>query len=664
MPLSPTISDVLDVKYPGPPAWSADGDFLAATTYEDDGNVLFVTDPAGDSPWKFVPEEGHVTEFAWSPTTSELLVATDAGELFLADPEKRTTDLICSGPEATASYTWSNDGTRFSFYRDGRPVVRDATTGAERSFDVPERGPFLGEERMFAWSDDDALLVYRFVEDGTTHAGVIDVNSDSGDTDELVWRTRGEMASSCPAWLADGRVVFDRRGEGGRVRRTIAADTETGEESVLVREIDRERGIVSSGAPTVSPDGTKIALSLPMDGWDHVHVVDAETEERTQLTEGLFEDKGVADATPRWLDDETLVFASNRNDPGQRHLFSVSLDGETRPFVASPGTNVHPRPAPDGETVAYVHADRTRSPELRVSTVADGESRTRRLTRSSVEEWPTPPVEPERIEFESAGRCIDGYLLDPRQSDAVADDATDLPAVVCVHGGPMRQMRDGWHPSRAYGLFYTYHQYLAAKGYACLFVNYRGGIGYGREFRQAIAGSRGKDEIEDVARAGEYLKSLDYVDADSVAVWGLSYGGYATLQVLGTHPDVFSVGINLAGLADLELYREWAEETKYPAAVSAEALRMGGEPWEVPERWDEASPATHMANYEVPLYNFHGTGDRYVNFEQLDVVVETLTDLEKEFDADHYPGENHVFSKRATWRRTFRKVERVLEDER
>ncbi len=240
----------------------------------------------------------------------------------------------------------------------------------------------------------------------------------------------------------------------------------------------------------------------------------------------------------------------------------------------------------------------------------------------------------------------------------------DLPAVVCVHGGPMRQMRDGWHPSRSYGLFYSYHQYLATKGYACLFVNYRGGIGYGKEFRQAIAGTRGVDEIEDVAQAGKFLKALPYVDSDAVAVWGLSYGGYATLQVLGTHPDVFSLGINLAGLADLELYKGWAEETKYPAAASSEALRMGGEPWETPERWAEASPETQMEYYDVPLYNFHGTGDRYVNFEQLDVVVETLTDLGKEFDADHYPDENHVFSKRATWERTLTKVERVLEDER
>ncbi|WP_435155248.1 prolyl oligopeptidase family serine peptidase [Haladaptatus sp. DFWS20] len=650
-----TLSDVLDVEYPAPPSWSFDGQFLATTLYEDDGNVLFVSDRTGERTWRFAPDGAFVTEISWSPTASELLVATDDGGLLLADPNERTTQLLISGVDDREAYTWSNDGSRFAFFRDGRPVVRDAVTGDERTYDVPMRGPFLGDSRMFAWSDDDIFLAYRFVDDETTQIGVMDV--DSG---ELVWRTRNEMANGDPAWLADGRVVFDQRGEGGRVRRIATVEPETSERTVLTREIDRERGVVSQGAPEVSPDGTRIALILPLDGWDHVHVVDTETGDRTQLTDGTFEDKGVADGTPQWMDDGTLAFSSNRNDSGQRQLFSVTLDGEVTPLVETSGTNVSPRPSPDGDALAYLHADRERSPELRVD--IDGD--THRLVRSAVEEWSVQPIEPERIEFESAGQHVDGYLLDPRKYDAIADDATDLPAIVCVHGGPMRQMRDGWHPSRSYSLFYTFHQYLAERGYVGLFVNYRGGIGYGRDFRQAIAGVRGADEIQDVTRAGEYLKELDYVDADSVAVWGLSYGGYATLQVLGTHPDVFSLGINLAGLADLELYRDWAEETKYPPAASAEVLRMGGEPWDVPERWTEASPVTHMDAYEVPLYNFHGTADRYVNFEQLDLVVETLTDLGKEFDADHYPNENHVFSKRATWERTMRKIERTLEAER
>ena len=236
------------------------------------------------------------------------------------------------------------------------------------------------------------------------------------------------------------------------------------------------------------------------------------------------------------------------------------------------------------------------------------------------------------------------------------DDATDLPSVVWVHGGPMRQMRDGWHPGRSYGLFYAFHQYLARKGYVGLLVNYRGGIGYGKAFRQGIAGAYGRDEMEDVVAAGEYLRDLDYT-SDAVGVWGLSYGGYATLQILGTHPEAFDVGVNLAGLADLELYGEWAHDTKFPQVESSREAFLGGNRWEAPDEWAAATPETHFGNYEAPLYNFHGTGDAYVNFEQLDAVIDGMLEHGNEYEAEYFPGENHVFSKRATWERTFRKIE-------
>jgi dipeptidyl aminopeptidase/acylaminoacyl peptidase len=272
------------------------------------------------------------------------------------------------------------------------------------------------------------------------------------------------------------------------------------------------------------------------------------------------------------------------------------------------------------------------------------------------------PVTPEHVTYESVGdREIHAYLLDPRETDAVDDDATDFPAVVWVHGGPMRQMRDGWHPSRSYGLAYTVQQYLAHRGYVGLFVNYRGGIGYGREFRQSLAGRRGRDEMVDVARGAEFLRELEYV-GDEVGIWGLSYGGYAALQLLGTHPDAFDVGVNLAGLADLELYRDWAETTKYPPVASAMTVRFGGEPWEVPEEWAAASPETHMADYESPLYSFHGTGDRYVNFEQLDRVVDRVTELGLDAEWEYYPEENHVFSERSTWERALPKIEAAFEE--
>jgi dipeptidyl aminopeptidase/acylaminoacyl peptidase len=666
-----TLSAVLDVEYPDPPAWSADGQFLATALYEDDGQSLLIIDTRKIGEEKNAHAHclslgSHVVDFAWAPVpaqssepssaslSSKLVATTDADEtvLFDASDESIQRRSVIAGGETAP--TWSNDGSRLACYRDGRPSVYEIRSGAVNTFDAPTNDRFLPESRMFAWNDP--YLAFRFTDQRTKQIGVLSV--DSG---ELIWRTTGTASHRSPVWLSDGRIVIDQIDDGGTVRRIVAIDPASGEQTVLYEEIDREAGIVSQGAPTVSPDGRWIALSLPHDGWNHVHAIDTTTGERNQLTAGPFEDSGVADSVPQWVDETTLVFASNRRDLGQRQLFTVDLSGNPTPIVESSGTNIHPIPSPDGQRIAYVHADRKHSPEIRVTPLQSDDD-VHRLTKSSVDSWPVDPIGPEHVTFESSdGREIHGYLFDPR-GRGVGDDATSLPAVVWVHGGPMRQMRDGWHPSRSYGLAYTFHQYLAHRGYVGLFVNYRGGIGYGKEFRQALTAGYGRDEINDIVASADFLKDLPYIDPEAVGIWGLSYGGYATLQILGTHPDAFAVGVNIAGLADIQHHQEWARETKYSPSEYTKEIELDGDPWESPEAWDDASPVTHMDRYEAPVHNFHGMADRYVSVEQQNIVVDRLLELNKPFEAEYYPDENHVFSRRATWERTFRKIEDTLDE--
>ncbi|WP_277554655.1 S9 family peptidase [Halobaculum limi] len=654
-----TISDVLDIEYPSAPTWSADGTYVAATLTGDDGAVLTIAAAADPSePWQVDLDGEGVAAVAWAPasTPARLAVVTDDGRAALVNADRETVETL-TGHADGDDLAWTSDGERVAYYRDGTPTVYHLDDGTDERFDVPERGTFLGESEMLAWGPDDRLLASRFVEFDTKQVGVVDTA-----TGDLHWRSREQAyATTTPQWLGDGRLLVDRAGEHGTVREVVAVDTDDGTEQVLYREQNRERGTLSRGAPTVSPNGGQLALTVPDDGWEHVYVVDVDAGARTQLTAGAFEDKGLAGSRPQWRSNEELVFASNRANRGRRGIYAVDRNGETRTVVEPEGTSVYPRPSPDGDALAYVHAGQATSPELRLLDPETGE--THRITHSVVDEWPIEPLTPERVTVDSVGGLeIESYLLDPREGDAVDDDATDLPAVVWVHGGPMRQMRDGWHPSRSYGLAYAFQQYLAHEGYVGLFVNYRGGIGYGADFRAALAGNRGDDEMEDIVAGAAYLRTLDYVDADAVGMWGLSYGGYAALQLLGTHPEAFDVAVNLAGLADLELYRDWAEATKYPAAASSMAVRLGGEPWEATDAWDQGSPVTHVENYENPLYSFHGTGDRYVNVEQLDLLVDELLDCDADHEWEYYPDEKHVFSQRSTWERVLPQIEAAFDE--
>lgn len=80
----------------------------------------------------------------------------------------------------------------------------------------------------------------------------------------------------------------------------------------------------------------------------------------------------------------------------------------------------------------------------------------------------------------------------------------------------------------------------------------------------------------------------------------------------------------------------------------------------VPEAWEQASPVTHFENYENPLYSFHSTGDRSVNFGQLDLAVDELLETDADHELEYYP-ENHLFSNRKTWERTFLKIEAAFD---
>ena len=113
------------------------------------------------------------------------------------------------------------------------------------------------------------------------------------------------------------------------------------------------------------------------------------------------------------------------------------------------------------------------------------------------------------------------------------------PALVFFHGGSRRQMMPGWHYMYYYNNAYAMNQYLASRGYVVLSVNYRSGIGYGMEFREALNyGAAARSEYNDVKGAGLYLRRRPDVDPARIGAWGGSYGGYLVAMALARAGDL------------------------------------------------------------------------------------------------------------------------------
>src|SRR5207344_3291105 len=160
-------------------------------------------------------------------------------------------------------------------------------------------------------------------------------------------------------------------------------------------------------------------------------------------------------------------------------------------------------------------------------------------------DYPTAQlVTPKKVVFKAPdGLEIHGQLFDNTSNTSLARGGKK-PAIIYVHGGPPRQMLLGWNYSDYYTNAYASNQYLASRGFVVLSVNYRLGIGYGRDFQRATkAGAQGASEYLDVQAGARYLRSLPNIDAARVGIYGGSYGGFLTAMALARNSDLFAAGV-------------------------------------------------------------------------------------------------------------------------
>ena len=236
------------------------------------------------------------------------------------------------------------------------------------------------------------------------------------------------------------------------------------------------------------------------------------------------------------------------------------------------------------------------------------------------------------IQFKARdGLTINGYLTVPNGTDG-----KNLPMVLAVHGGPF--WRDGWGYSST-------DQFFANRGYAVLRVNYRGSTGYGRAFMQAakkqFAGKMHDDLIDGVNWAIEQ----GIADAQKIAIFGRSYGGYATLVGLTFTPDVFAAGVSIVGLADLIT----AFET-FPAYWKNWLARWHLYVGDIDNPDDRAdmynrSPINFVDRIKKPLLVVQGANDVRVVREHSDRIVAAVKDKGLDVDYIVFEDEGHAIRK-------------------
>jgi dipeptidyl aminopeptidase/acylaminoacyl peptidase len=213
------------------------------------------------------------------------------------------------------------------------------------------------------------------------------------------------------------------------------------------------------------------------------------------------------------------------------------------------------------------------------------------------------------------------------------------PAVVFFHGGSRRQMLLGWHYMYYYSNAYAMNQFLASRGFVVLAVNYRSGIGYGLNFREALDyGATGGSEYNDVQGAGLFLRGRADVDPAHIGAWGGSYGGYLTALALARSSSIFAAGVDMHGVHDWNL--EW--ETFVPGwriLKDQEARRTAF----------LSSPMAYESTWKSPVLLIQGDDDRNVAFSQTVQLAEDLRKQGVDVEQLVFPDEVHDFLLHRNW---------------
>ena len=247
------------------------------------------------------------------------------------------------------------------------------------------------------------------------------------------------------------------------------------------------------------------------------------------------------------------------------------------------------------------------------------------------------------------GLEIHGYLTLP-----LGTSGNNLPMVVHPHGGPNVRDTIGYD---------TYVQFLASRGYAVFQPNFRGSTGYGAYHYISANKQFGKTMQDDITDGVNYLIDQGVADPDRIAIFGGSYGGYATMAGLTFTPDLYAAGINFVGVVDLELLQEDSNRNSRRFGGFYDELRLEwGDP-DDPEDMKyiiETSPLRQAHKIKSPVLIIHGAQDPNVRLVHARKLADKLDSLGKEYEWYVEPYEGHGFSGEQSTLNMFGKVEEFL----
>ena len=669
----------------GPARWNADGNSYTTLEQSAQGTEIAEYDAATGqrrvrvSPSLLrragAPAPLDIEDYAWSADGRRLLVFTNTrkvwrqntrGDYWVLDlPTSALHKVGAGAPEASLMFAkFSPDNNSVGYVRAGEIYVEPATGGAatrlthdatrkivngmtdwvyEEEFDLRDGFRWSPDSRSIAFwqfdmtgirdylliNDTDSLYPFttpvQYPKVGTTNSaarlGVLRADGKG----KTVWaRLEGDPRQHYiprAEWAGRDELLVQYMDRAQHHDWVTLVNAHTGAAHVVLTESDSAWVDVVDDVRWMKGDRSFLWVS-ERDGWRHVYLAPREGGAPRLLTPGAYDVVSVAavDEAGQWL----YVIASP-NNATQRYLYRVSLSTPGAPERMSPadapGTHSYDiSPNAHWAFHSYSSASRPRVTDL-VSLPAHTSARV--LGRGSAPaSLAALPTEFFTVAI-TGGVTLDGWMIKPRNFDATKK----YPVLVHVYGEPAAQtVLDRWG-----GAEDQWYRMIADRGYIVLSVDTRGTPApRGRDWRKVIYGSIGTIGSREEADAVRALtRTMSYLDASRVAIWGWSGGGSSTLNGMFRYPDVYAMGMAVAPVADQHLYDTIYQE-RYVGLVQ-----------DNPQGYVNGSPITYAAGLKGKLLIVHGSGDDNVHYQGTERLVNRLVELGKPFDMMVYPNRTH-----------------------
>ncbi|HEU0165267.1 MAG TPA: S9 family peptidase, partial [Thermomicrobiales bacterium] len=531
-----TIEDLYEFVLPGEPNVSPDGSRVVAAvssvSREDNGYRagLWLVPLDGSPARRLTGGKWSDTSPRWSPDGTRIA--------FLSNRTEKTNNiwiLPTDGGEAHQVTTLKNGAGEIGWAPDGQSLVFTSRVDPESATRGSDEETKDGDEK----SDVKVITSARykfdgrgFLEDKVGHIFTIDVANEDAEPVQL---TSGHFNHTSPAWSPTGTEIAFVANRDPNWDLNGIADIWT----IPASGGDPLRVTNGGGQfanPAWSPDGTRLAFTgerelSPIHVNAQLWISSATGEDLHSISADV--DRSIGDSSMsgpggpvtgsliQWTPDGRALDALV-GDRGQTVVVRFPLDASGATQISPSGRHIAAF-AVAGDDLILTAADATTPFEFRKISAGSETALTSFNTAWTAE---VAIASPEEFWVESNGEAIQGWLLRPAGNSATSDP---VPVVLNVHGGPHGQFSNAFtHELQLY----------AAKGYALVYVNPRGSVGYGEDFAQQVARNWGEADTPDFLAAIDHALALGGLDATRVGVTGGSYGGFTTNWLLG-HSDRF-----------------------------------------------------------------------------------------------------------------------------